>query len=588
MVLLLVYAGSTLPGMRSGEGFVPLVDGWVQGTGYVAVAVLCLLRAGRSSPDGRLWAWMSVALACRSVGFVLFLSVVRLERPVPYPSVADAFWLATYVFVMAGLASAVRGRVRGLPLELALDGLAGALATAALTTAFLFETLVSRVRPPAPVSVVVTNLSYPMLDVMVLVTVLGVMATWSWQPPRALWLLALGLMGFAVTDIVFLIQVTAGDFRPGTWLSPFSLLTAASVAGAAWVPGDSQEPRSREVVPGLVPPGLFAAVCLGLLVYASQHRVAESAVTLAALGVVVAIFRTGLAFRMVGQLATHRAEARTDELTGLHNRRAFHERLAAVLHDRPVEAPAALLVLDLDEFKAVNDTLGHHHGDDLLREVATRLGHGLRGDDVLARLGGDEFAIVLAGSDSAAATRVAERLAAGLRRPFGVASRELNVTASIGIAMFPEDGKDPARLLQHADLAMYQAKSDRTGYSRYRREPHHAELARLESVETLRRGIEHGEILLHYQPVVELATGAVQSVEALARWSPDGGSLVQPGSFLRLAERGGLMGMLTSNVLQQAVHRAVEWRTCSTCPSPTSSRCCSTRRECRVSASRWS
>jgi diguanylate cyclase (GGDEF)-like protein len=560
VVLLLVFAVSVLPGMRTGDGFVPLIDGWVQGTGYVAVALLCLLRAGRRHPDGSLWAWIGVALLCRAVGFVLFLSVVRLEQPPPYPSVADAFWLVTYAFVMVGLVSAVRGRVRGLPLELALDGLTGALATAAVATTFLFGTLVARVEQPAPVSVVVTNLAYPVMDVMLLVTVLGVLVAWSWQAPPALWVLALGIAGFAVTDIVFLVEVTAGDFHPGTWLSPFSLATAAVVAGAAWVPGRSLEPRGGVVLPGLIPPGLFAAVCLGLLVYASEHSVAGAAVMMAALGVVVAIFRTGLAFRMVRQLARHRTEARTDELTGLRNRRAFHELLSAVLHERPIEDPAALLVLDLDDFKTVNDTLGHHHGDDLLRQVATRLGHGLRGEDLVARIGGDEFAVILDGSDSAAATRVAERLGAGLRRSFPVASRELNVSASIGIALFPDDGEDPTRLLQHADLAMYQAKSERTGHSRYRREPHHAELARLESVESLRRGIGNGEIVLHYQPVVELATGAVRSVEALARWSRGEGSLVSPGAFLSLAERGGLMGVLTADVLQQAVRRTVQWR----------------------------
>jgi diguanylate cyclase len=560
VALLLVYAVSALPGMRSGEGFVPLVDGWVQGAGYVAAALLCLLRAGRRHPDGSLWGWIGAGLLCRAAGFVMFLSVVRLERPPAYPSVADAFWLATYAFMMAGLVSAVRGRVRGLPLELALDGLTGALATAALATAFLFETLVARVEQPGPTSVVVTNLVYPVLDVMVLVTVLGVLVAWSWRPPGALWLLAAGMAGFAVTDIVFLVEVTAGDFHPGTWLSPFSLATAAFIAAAAWIPGRSFEPRGVEVLPGLIPPGLFAAVCLGLLVYASEHDVAAAAVMMAALGVIVTIFRTGLAFRTIRQLATHRTEARTDELTGLPNRRAFHERLTSVLQDRPIDAPAALLVLDLDDFKGVNDTLGHHHGDDLLRQVAIRLGHGLRGEDLVARLGGDEFAIILDGSDSVAATQVAERLGAGLRRPFPVASRELNVSASIGIALFPDDGKDPARLLQHADLAMYQAKSDRTGHSRYRREPHHAALARLESVETLRRGIRNGEIVLHYQPVVELGTGAVRSVEALARWSRGEGSLVPPGGFLSLAERGGLMGLLTSNVLEQAVRRAVQWR----------------------------
>jgi diguanylate cyclase len=560
VALLLVLTAFALPGVRSDDRFLPMVDGWVQGTGYVAAAVLCLLLARRRDADGLVWAWIGVALACRAAGFVVYLSVVRLEQPQPYPSAADAFWLVTYAFVMVGLVTAVRTRFRHLSLDVALDGLTGALAMAALATAFLYDTLVDRARGPGSSAVVVTNLAYPVLDVMLLLTVLGVLVAWAWHPPRAMWVLAVGIAGFAVGDIVFLIEVTAGSFHPGTWLSPLTLAATALVAGAGWASGRQHEPPARETLPGLVLPGLFAAACLGLLVYAAEQRVAAAAVLLAGLGLTVAIARTGLAFHTIRELAVHRTEARTDELTGLANRRAFQERLADVLHERPADVPAALLILDLDDFKAVNDTLGHHHGDDLLRLVAARLADGLRGEDQLARIGGDEFAIVLDGSDRSAATRVAERLGASLRRPFTVASRELEVSASIGIAVHPHDGHEPGELLQRADLAMYDAKSRHTGHSLYRPEPHHADLARLASVDQLRGAIQDGEIVLHYQPVVDLATGAVRSVEALARWGRPGGPLVQPGGFLPLAERGGLMRLLTLDVLEQAVRQTTRWR----------------------------
>jgi diguanylate cyclase (GGDEF)-like protein len=139
----------------------------------------------------------------------------------------------------------------------------------------------------------------------------------------------------------------------------------------------------------------------------------------------------------------------------------------------------SLLVVDLDGFKLVNDTLGHHNGDELLRLAAVRLQDSLRSHDLLARLGGDEFAVVLDGADEELAGTVAERLTASLRRPFPVAGRQLQVPGSVGIAVFPADGTEAGELLQHADLAMYEAKVARTGHGRYRPEPHQANVARL-------------------------------------------------------------------------------------------------------------
>jgi diguanylate cyclase (GGDEF)-like protein len=267
-----------------------------------------------------------------------------------------------------------------------------------------------------------------------------------------------------------------------------------------------------------------------------------------------------MSFHAVRSLAEHRREARTDELTGLANRRSFNERLARATAARRPDGRLAVLVIDLDDFKAVNDTLGHHYGDELLRMVAPRLRQVVRSEDTVARLGGDEFGVLLAGADADRAAQVAERLRAGFRRPFRLGPRSQTVAASVGIAVAPDDAEEPVELLRHADLEMYQAKSGRAGRARDQGELHAAGKARVETTERLRRAITDGELVLHYQPQVSLRTGTVVGAEALVRWEHPEGGLLLPSGFLPQAESAGLMPMLTRAVLDQAVRQGALWR----------------------------
>ncbi|GJD62657.1 sensor domain-containing phosphodiesterase [Methylobacterium frigidaeris] len=251
--------------------------------------------------------------------------------------------------------------------------------------------------------------------------------------------------------------------------------------------------------------------------------------------------------------------ARHDALTGLPNRALFREsldrRLAAL---RRHGGTCGVLCLDLDAFKAVNDTLGHSAGDALLREVAGRIRAALRQEDLPARLGGDEFAILLggeAGADSAAAT--AERLVASLREPVDLGGREATIGVSIGIALAPEHGLDGDTLLKRADLALYRAKSE--GRNTYRlfaaamdraaKERHRLEI-------DLRLALQRGEFSLHYQPVFDLAEGRVAAVEALLRWNHSARGPLGPAAFLALAEETGLIASLGEWVLRSALRDA--------------------------------
>jgi diguanylate cyclase (GGDEF)-like protein len=554
-----VFTVSTVPGVRADAAFDPLFDGWLQGAGYVLAAVLASLRPLTSRVDRAIWSCVAAAVLARALGFVAYLAVVRTQRPPPYPSIADAGWLAMYLLMFAGLAGLARLRTRRLPISLALDGGVAALATAAVAVALLYEAVLALAAPGIPPAAVAVNLAYPVLDVMLLVVIIGVLMAFGRGTPPAVWALAAGIVVFAVVDCVFVHQAATGTFRPGTLLSSVSLAAMAVVAAAGWLPDGVRSGRT-DPLPNVVVPGLCALVCLGLLVFATRTEVPVLAVVLAGSGIAVAIARTGLSFRAVRTLAEHRREARTDELTGLRNRRAFNERLARATAARPPDGSLAVLVVDLDGFKAVNDALGHHYGDELLRLVAPRLRQAVRGEDTVARLGGDEFAVLLAGADGARATQVAERLRAGFRRPFRLGPQVQNVSASIGIAVAPEDGLEPVELLQHADLAMYEAKHGPSGQARFRRDLQAAGRARLQTVDRLRQGIKDGELVLHYQPQVSLRTGAVVGVEALVRWQQPESAIVSPTAFLPQAESAGLMPMLTHAVLGQAVGQAARWR----------------------------
>ena len=274
----------------------------------------------------------------------------------------------------------------------------------------------------------------------------------------------------------------------------------------------------------------------------------------AAFGVVV--LRQRLAGRHVARLRSV-AERMTldDALTGLPNRVVLRDRLEqALLTSRREGTPMALLVIDLDCFKEINDALGHDYGDQLLAQVGPRLAGPLRASDTIARMGGDEFAVLLPRVvDVDAALLVAEKLQEALVEPFSVHGLELSVEASIGVVVSPDHGIDARVLLQRADIAMYVAKDGGLGVSAYDQALDGSSPARAALLGELRRAIDEGELALAYQPKCNAATGAVEGVEALVRWQHPERGLLLPAEFVPLAERTGLIHPLTRYVLTTAL-----------------------------------
>jgi diguanylate cyclase (GGDEF)-like protein len=250
-----------------------------------------------------------------------------------------------------------------------------------------------------------------------------------------------------------------------------------------------------------------------------------------------------------------------DPLTELPNRSLFLERAnQALLTAKREQWSFAVMIMDLDRFKDINDTLGHHHGDQVLQQIGSRLEPLLRESDTVARLGGDEFAILLPHiEDPAAVVRMAAKMRNSLERPFYVQGLALDVDASIGIAVYPRHGKDINTLLQRADVAMYVAKNTGTGQETYAAENDNHSPYRLSLSGDLRNAIERHELLLMYQPQVSLADGSVRGVEALVRWQHPDRGILAPGEFIPIAERGGLIQPLTRYVLNTAIKQCAEW-----------------------------
>ncbi|HEY4920951.1 MAG TPA: EAL domain-containing protein [Xanthobacteraceae bacterium] len=255
------------------------------------------------------------------------------------------------------------------------------------------------------------------------------------------------------------------------------------------------------------------------------------------------------------------ALAQTDALTGLMNRRAFNDRLnAAFAASRRGAAPFALLYFDLDHFKDANDTLGHPIGDRLLQAVAGRVAGAMRRTDTLARFGGDEFAVLQSDVSRSAAETVARKINQLLARPFEIDGNEVRVTASIGVALYAPEVPTPDVLMVHADLALYRAKEDGRDCFRFHSEALDIEIRdRVTVAAELRSAIERGEMRLHYQPQVDLASGRLIGVEALVRWQHPQRGLIGPAHFIAIAERTGAIVPLGQWVFEEACRQLDSW-----------------------------
>jgi diguanylate cyclase (GGDEF)-like protein len=560
LVLLAVTAGNAVLGIggRGAEG--PIRD-WLSSAIYVLVAAIVAVRAIRIRMKRLPWAVFAAGLTLYALGNVLWsLWIGQLPSP-PIPSISDGLWLSFYPLSYAGIVglTSFRGRRRP-PAGVWLDGLIAGAGLAAIGAALVFRPLLAAATGSS--AAIATELAYPIGDLLLAALVVGVLALRGWRLSRAWMLLGSGFLLLAVADCLYALQVAAGSSRPSPITNLVYVLAVGMLAFASWqAPPRRTEPKSASWSTLLIPAG-FMIAAFGLLLYDHVSRLNPLAYGLATLTLLAAILRMTLAFQDIRGLSEARRLAATDDLTSLANRRLFMRRAeGAIEASRLSGATVAVLMLDLDNFKQLNDTLGHHAGDALLRLIGPRLEQALRDGDTVARLGGDEFAVLLhPAPEPAGVAHVADVIVSALRNPFEVHGLALRVTGSVGIASYPADARDADELMQHADIAMYQAKAARNAYEVYAGERNTNSRERLALAAELAAALKGNGLEVHFQPKAEANSWKIVGAEALVRWRRADGRLAMPDEFVGTAEQTGLSRALTRRVLNLALAQARVWR----------------------------
>jgi diguanylate cyclase len=547
--------------VRHGPGFEPLVDGWLGALTDVLPALVCWSAVLTAGVRRREVISMALAVTAFALGDVVYVFSASGDAAVQFPSPADAGFLAFYPLALLAIALAVRRQLRAAGGSVWLDSVLGGVGAVALLAVVL-----ERLFAAGGGSSITDGLAliYPIGDGVLMAAVIGVIgvlgrnAQHQWPPLLA------GLMLFTAADVLSALNLADNTYNLGGTVDGFWVLGLALMS--YWARGRPAPVASSERPVALVMPVLATAASLVVLVAASRAHVSGLAVGLATLTQLATAARTQVAFQQLRRLADVRRQATTDELTGMANRRAFYAeattRLARVGPPGPpggADIVHALLLLDLNRFKEVNDSLGHHVGDQLLIQIGRRLQQELRADDLVARLGGDEFAVLLT-ADEARAVLVAGKLRAAIANPCLLEGIALRTDASIGIALSPQHGTELSTLLRRADMAMYAAKRAREGHRVFSAVDDTAGAGRLRKLQELHTAMAEDQMTLHYQPKLDLRTGRVRDVEALVRWNHPSRGLLYPDSFLGLVEDGGLMRPLTQLVLRQALDQAAVWQ----------------------------
>ncbi len=548
---------------------------------------------------------VGLGILCWALGdAILAIYAQVLQQPAPAPSVADLAYLSGYPILLCGFLLLPRRPLsRVVRTRILLDGLM--LLTAGVTFSWYFILGPTLLQGASNALALIVNVGYPCADLVLLccLSLMLVRTHEPWQRTGGL-ILALGIGLTLTVDSVSEYQALQGTYASGGPLDAVWPMSYLIVGLGMWLlrraAADAAEPSAqpeahislpvevsafwRSLWPYALVPAVYA-----LLIYAWR----SPADPFLQLGVYLgsAVLVVLVLARQVFALAENQEFARnltrlhrdllalyhnntalteanaqlevlasTDTLTSLPNRGLLRVRLAEALPQvQRGSEPLGLLLLDLDRFKEVNDTLGHDVGDQLLVQVAQRLVSGVRGSDTVARLGGDEFAVLLPGAGVDGAAAVARNLRAAIEEPYVIDGQRLSIGASVGIAVAPEHGTTESSLLQHADVAMYLAKRGGLGLAFYDQAQDGHDASRLNLLADLQRAITADELVLHFQPEVAVASGEVVAVEALVRWPHPELGMLPPDRFIPLAEQTGLIVPLTEWVLNAALAQVATW-----------------------------
>jgi diguanylate cyclase (GGDEF)-like protein len=540
---------------------------------FVSAAAVTILIATLRLRPVRWLAWLAIAvgLTLWAVGDIAFSILSLTYAEVPYPSVADVAYLLGYVGLTGGTLGLLRGRTTGGHRTPLIDA---AIVTAGATAAFWVVIMVPSISGATGPLAIGVSLAYPSADLVLFLVGLSALLGGG-APPRFLQLLIAGLAFCFVSDVVYAVALLDGTYSFGDPVDVGWILAVLLLAVAALHPS-SREP----VVPvprteaRLSPPRLAllaAAAFLAPALLLAEGSTADPFVTgglvlswTILFGLVLVRLATNVDELGTSLIQRRRLQddlayqATHDSLTRLANRALFESRLEAAVVPDPTGT--GLIFLDLDDFKTVNDTLGHATGDALLQTIAARLQRELRGTDLAARLGGDEFAILVEHCpDEATLGGLAERVLDAIRAPVALAGRHLVVHASAGTA-FGRPGLAGLDLMRDADVAMYRAKSNGKGQVERHEPAMHAAIVRGYELRTeLAAAVASRSFFLDYQPIIDIKSGVIVAGEALVRWRHPERGILPPGEFIGIAESSGLIHELGRWILHEACTAAVRW-----------------------------
>ena len=557
-ILLLAYLGWLTSGSRS-----TLIDGWGVAAFEIVGGVLCV-ASGLLRPPTR-WVPIILGAALMAWAFGHLTETIQTLGGTTPPEVAlyDAFQLSFYPLAYVAMVLYLRGEVRRLASPNWLDGIVAGLGAAALCAATAFHAVASLTGKTGLATAV--NLAYPVGDLLLLLLVVGGITVLSGRDRRPWLVVATGIALIVVGDTFNLFQSTTSPSRVGVVLGGIAWPAAIYLMSRAmWLPRVQSDPRAFRKPAGFLLPGLAAASGLVILFVGTFKGVNSVAIGLATATLALVGARVVSSVRGMRVLTQERHRLSvTDHLTELGNRRYLFDVLDGFFADEVAaqrQRSVAFLFIDLEHFKKVNDSFGHPAGDEVLRQLGKRLASSLTPSDVVARIGGDEFGVVVMDADATRAVSVAERISASLEQPFALEAVRAQLSANIGIALAPADASDIAGLIECADVAMYRAKLGARPYALYEQGFSEGG-SRLHLAEELRGAVDAGELVLHYQPQLDVRTGEICTVEALVRWPHPTIGLIPPIKFLPLAEEAGLMGGVTRLVLAQAIEQCAAWRT---------------------------
>ncbi|HEX7246085.1 MAG TPA: GGDEF domain-containing protein [Solirubrobacterales bacterium] len=457
VLTVLLLGGTAIVALHAWLGLGDDLDFAISGPLYDAVVIgagiACLIRASDYERERTAWLMIGLAIVCWGLGEIYWTAAIEGNPSAPYPSPADVAYLAFYPLTYAGLAMLVRARAHEINWRLWMDGAIAALGTAALGTAFVFEFVAEKTT--GTTLEVITTLAYPIGDIATLSMVVGVIALTGWRPGRTWSLLLAGLSALVVADIAFTLQSTEAALPGGDWIDPIYLIAAVCLGAAVWQPAPAaaisspKEAGRREILV----PAVFAAVMIGL--FAMQYFSATGGLStvLWAATMSAVIVRLAMSDR---ENKTLLEQVQTDPLTGLANRGRMQLDLGKLCALATEERPLALIFLDLNGFKHLNDTRGHAAGDDALARLGRRLSDAVGEDGTAYRVGGDEFCVILScGKErfDAAAERAVEALSES--------GPGYEIAASWGMARVPSETDSPSAALQLADDRMYAHKESR-------------------------------------------------------------------------------------------------------------------------------